>query len=206
MALLNLILAALFSALGLFETGGAGGGDAASGTATADKPNVPAGGDGDDEGADGGEPDWKEEATKWKGLARKHEGRHLDALGLKPGELDQLRSAAQRLKDAEDADKTEGQKAKDRADAAEARATKAEGQLLRLEIAAEKGLTPAQAKRLVGSTREELEADADELLEAFGGKKEPLKRPGSPARSGSIPNAESEENDPEKLAAKVPRL
>jgi hypothetical protein len=34
------------------------------------------------------------------------------------------------------------------------------GARLRLEVAAEKGLTPAQAKRLVGSTREELEADA----------------------------------------------
>ena len=38
---------------------------------------------------------------------------------------------------------------------------------LRREIASERGLTSAQAKRLTGSTREELEADAAALLEAF---------------------------------------
>jgi hypothetical protein len=37
----------------------------------------------------------------------------------------------------------------------------------RLEVAAEKGLTPAQAERLTGSTREDLAADADALLQLF---------------------------------------
>lgn len=37
----------------------------------------------------------------------------------------------------------------------------------RAEVAAEKGLTPAQAKRLIGTTREEFAADADELLKTF---------------------------------------
>ena len=37
----------------------------------------------------------------------------------------------------------------------------------RLEVAAAKGLTPAQASRLQGSTREELDADADRLKELF---------------------------------------
>jgi hypothetical protein len=78
--------------------------------------------------------------------------------------------AAKRLKDAEDADKSEVQKAADRATAAEKRAEAAEARILRLEIAAEKGLSVAQAKRLVGDSRDELEADADELLEAFGAK------------------------------------
>lgn len=65
--------------------------------------------------------------------------------------------------DKADQDKTEAEKrtaAEQRADAAELRAT-------RLEVAAEKGLTPAQAKRLAGSTREEIEADADEVLRDF---------------------------------------
>ena len=75
--------------------------------------------------------------------------------------------AATRLAQFEDRDKTEAQKLNERAEAAERRAAEVEGRALRLEIAAEKGLTPAQAKRLVGSTREELEADADELLETF---------------------------------------
>lgn len=47
-----------------------------------------------------------------------------------------------------------------RADAADLRA-------MRAEVAANKGLTSAQAKRLQGNTIEELEADADELIAAF---------------------------------------
>ena len=72
-----------------------------------------------------------------------------------------------KLQEFEDRDKTEAQKLADRAEAAEKRAVELETKALRLEVASEKGLTPAQAKRLVGTTREELEADADELLETF---------------------------------------
>ena len=35
------------------------------------------------------------------------------------------------------------------------------------------GLTPSQAKRLIGSTQEELEADADEILADFAAAKKP---------------------------------
>lgn len=65
--------------------------------------------------------------------------------------------------DKADADKTEAEK---RA-AAEQRAVDAEMRATRLEVAHDKGLTPAQAKRLVGTTKEELEADADEILRDF---------------------------------------
>lgn len=47
----------------------------------------------------------------------------------------------------------------------------------RLEVAAAKGLTPAQAARLQGATREELEADADQLKELFPSSA----TPGTPA-------------------------
>jgi len=61
-----------------------------------------------------------------------------------------------------DAERVAGQltELKARADAADLRA-------MRAEVAASKGLTAAQAKRLQGTTVEELEADADELLAAF---------------------------------------
>ncbi len=75
--------------------------------------------------------------------------------------------AATKLQQFEDRDKTEAQRLTDRAEAAEKRAVEIEGRALRLEVAAEKGLTPAQAKRLVGTTRDELEADAAELLDTF---------------------------------------
>jgi hypothetical protein len=75
--------------------------------------------------------------------------------------------AAQKLQTFEDRDKTEAQKLTERAEAAEKRAAQIEGRAMRLEVAAEKGLTPAQAQRLVGETREQLEADAEALLEMF---------------------------------------
>lgn len=83
-----------------------------------------------------------------------------DARKAAEKELAKFRKAEQ---DRADADKTADEKraaAEQRADAAEQRA-------MRLEVAAEKGLTAAQAKRLVGSTREELAADADEILRDF---------------------------------------
>lgn len=72
-----------------------------------------------------------------------------------------------RLKEFEDRDKSEAEKVAERLAAAEDRASKAETDLIRMEVAAAKGLTPAQAKRLVGATREELETDADELVATF---------------------------------------
>lgn len=43
-------------------------------------------------------------------------------------------------------------------------------EVLRLQVALDKGLTKVQAKRLLGTTEEEIAKDADELLESFGGK------------------------------------
>lgn len=149
MAILNLLIAGLLAALGLFETGGEGGSD----EDPPEKAKKP------DRGGGGGETDWEAEATKWKALARKHETQAKENAG-----------AATKLKELEDADKSEIDKLKEAAATEKRRADEAEARALRLEIAGEKGLTAAQAKRLVGSTREELEADADELLEAFGSK------------------------------------
>lgn len=53
----------------------------------------------------------------------------------------------------------------------ERQARDSEARALRAEVANAKGLTPSQAKRLVGSTREELEADADELIADIGAQK-----------------------------------
>lgn len=50
-------------------------------------------------------------------------------------------------------------------------AKESEARAMRAEVANAKGLTPTQAKRLIGSTKEELEADADELLKDIGAQK-----------------------------------
>lgn len=69
-----------------------------------------------------------------------------------------------KLKKYEDRDKTDAEKLEERATSAETRAVAAEGKLLRLEVASSKGLPAELVARMQGSSREELEADADELL------------------------------------------
>lgn len=83
--------------------------------------------------------------------------------------LKELEPLAAKAKQLEDSKKTETEKLGEKLTAAEKRAVEAEQKALRLEVASAKGLTQAQAKRLVGTTKEELEADADELLTSFGG-------------------------------------
>lgn len=114
-----------------------------------------------------------------------------------------------KLQAIEDSQKTEVQLATERAQQAEARAQEAELRALRAEVAQAKGLTPAQAKRLAGSSLEELEADAEELLETFGVGK-PV-TPGSQQPKATTPRVLSgsdgsvEETDPAKLADAVMR-
>lgn len=99
------------------------------------------------------------------------------------------------------------------------KATKAEQQVLRLGVALDKGLTETQAKRLIGATREELEADADELMESFGGRgkaneddedddeDEVLRRqPKLLNNPGDRTNGAEAEIDIEKAIASIPRL
>ena len=74
----------------------------------------------------------------------------------------------------------------DRVAEIEANARKSDERALRAEIANEKGLTPSQARRLVGSTREELEADADELLKDIGAVK---RKNNTVPREGDNPQA-----------------
>lgn len=85
----------------------------------------------------------------------------------------------QRLQEIEDAEKSELQKAQERLAEAEKAAADASAEATRLRVATEKGLSPAQAKRLAGSTYEEMAADADELLEQFA--------PAAPAPPGGRP-------------------
>jgi hypothetical protein len=89
----------------------------------------------------------------WKAKAREQERRAKENA-----------DAARRLREVEDGAKSETQKALERAEAAEKAAGESASRALRFEVAAEKGLTAKQALRLLGTTREELEADADELL------------------------------------------
>lgn len=124
---------------------------------------------------------------------------------------DKVATLEARLDELEGKDKSEVEKLTAKLAEYERKAQEAEQRALRAEVAASKGLTPAQAKRLVGSTLEELEADADELLESFkpqegaGGTPPPEGKPREHLRGGSDPTTEPEELDPAKLADQVPR-
>lgn len=80
----------------------------------------------------------------------------------------QLDDMARRLKEFEDRDKSDLDKLTERASTAEQTAASATAKLLRYEVAAAKKLPSEWAARLQGSTQEELETDADQLLEVLG--------------------------------------
>jgi hypothetical protein len=116
---------------------------------------------------------------------------------------------AKKVKEHEDSSKSASEKLEERASTAEQQLSAAQREAARLRIALKKGLTETQAKRLVGDTEEELEKDADELLESFkddnDGDGSDRRTPKPRMRTGAAPSSEPEETDPEKLAASVPR-
>jgi len=117
-----------------------------------------------------------------------------------------LRDMQSRLKEIEDKDKSETDKLREQVEQLKSEASTNAAKALRAEIAAERGLTPAQAKRLVGSTREELEADADEILEAFpaGAKAPPSDKPRAELRGGTDPT-EDPSVDIREVVGSIPR-
>ncbi|MER7833485.1 hypothetical protein [Streptomyces sp. NPDC095602] len=141
---------------------GTGGAPQAPAPGTEQQPPQP-GTDGTPQAQDTGGEAQLGDAGK-KALAEERRARREAEARLK--ELEPLAAKAREL---EDASKSEAEKLAERAAEAERRAAEAELRALRLEVATAKGLTPTQAKRLVGATREELEADADDLLATFGG-------------------------------------
>ena len=77
---------------------------------------------------------------------------------------EQLAAANARIKEFEDRDKTDAEKASERIASLEKSNTSNAAKALRYEVAVDKQLPKALAERLQGSTREELESDADSLL------------------------------------------
>lgn len=95
-------------------------------------------------------------------------GKRLERERAKFADYDDLRAKAEKFDEVEQANKSELERIQERAEAAERKAAELELSTLKAEVASEKGLTLKQAKRLVGKSREELEADADEILADFG--------------------------------------
>ncbi|MGW6855792.1 hypothetical protein [Streptomyces xanthophaeus] len=142
----------------------------------------------------------------WRHHARKHEARANAAPDA--AELERLRAAEAELTTRKAAEMTETQRLQAEKDAADARAVAAEtaaatasAELLRTQVATSKSLTPAQTTWLRGSTKEELEASADQLLADFGtpqgGGATPPPRSGGPRGSDAGGGAKTTESGAE---------
>lgn len=113
-----------------------------------------------------------------------------------------------KVEEFENAGKSETERLTGDRDTHKSRADTAEGKLMRLEIGLDKGLTPAQCARLVGSTEDELKADADKFLAELpsgSGQAPPSRRPRERMPSGGSDPEEPADEDPEKIAARVGR-
>lgn len=120
----------------------------------------------------------------------------------------QLKEMEARLQEIEDKDKSEVDKLREQVEQLKSEASEATMRAMRADIAAEKGLSAAQAKRLVGASREELEADADEILEAFpasGVTPPPSNKPRPDLRGGTDPTGDSVDVDMRSVVESIPR-
>jgi hypothetical protein len=91
-------------------------------------------------------------------------GARINKVKSQFADYDDIKTKAAEFDKAQEASKTELEKAAERAAQAERERDELRLAHARAEVALAKGLTPTQAKRLVGTTKDELEADADELL------------------------------------------
>lgn len=144
------------------------------------------------------EVDYKAEAEKWKALARKHEDQSKSN-ATKAQELDELTATSAK----------EREELASQLDALKGESEKSNVALQRLEIAldnAPEGMSIAQvrklAKRLQGSTPEELAEDAKELFGDYAPSVTPRRGPQEKLRGGAAPDSEPERT-PQQLADAV---
>lgn len=78
-----------------------------------------------------------------------------------------------------------------------------EARALRLDVALDLGLPRQIADRLKGNTREEMLADAEELLKLIKAPQAATRRPVEALHGGGTPDREPEETDTRKLAERM---
>lgn len=126
-------------------------------------------------------------------------GQRIAKVESKFADYEDMKAKADKFDEAEEANKSEIQKAQDAARAAEERATQAEQAALRADVAAAKGV-PASA--LTGTTKKELEASADALIQWRGEQKKPAPGVGG-LKSGSAGEDTSGMSAKERAAAAI---
>lgn len=152
------------------------------------EPDAPA----DTDDAPGQDTKANDDAAKWKALARKHEK--------------QAKDLADRLQSLEDKDKSDSERLTEKLAQLEKDLATATARADRFEVALDKGLDMTRAKRLTGTTREELEADAEELKGWTSGGDTP-DTPSKPAEDLAGGGDPSSGPDPDirQVVASIPR-
>lgn len=105
-----------------------------------------------------------DESTDWKAKAREWEKRAKQNMAR----ISELEPKAKQFETLEAASKSELERAQEQAQALQNELATTQRQALLASVALEKGLPANLARRLQGESREDLEADADELLALFG--------------------------------------
>jgi hypothetical protein len=117
----------------------------------------------------------------------------------------QLKEMADQLKTLQDKDKSDSERLSEKVTQLEKDLATATARADRFEVALDKGLDMTRAKRLTGTTREELEADADELQSWTAGKPDPApSKPTTDLRGGGDPTEEPDV-DVRKVVEGIPR-
>ncbi|MBV2364269.1 hypothetical protein [Streptomonospora nanhaiensis] len=116
------------------------------------------------------ERDWEAEAAKWKTLARKHETRAKE-----------LAPAAERLRELEDAQKSELERLQGQYEEALGAASRAQHELWRERAARRHGLDDDLLEFLTGESEEELEERAKVLAAKLAARTEEQAPPPGPA-------------------------
>lgn len=106
----------------------------------------------------GTETDWKAEARKWERRAKEANG---------------LRDAAEKWQEYERSLKPVQERLAEELEASKQEAISARVELMRYEVATDKGIPSEAVSLLTGSTREELEANADTLMAIIAKQSEP---------------------------------
>lgn len=118
----------------------------------------------------------------------------------------QLREMSDQLKALQDKDKSDSERLTEKVSQLEKDLATATARADRFEVALDKGLDMTRAKRLTGTTREELEADAEELKgwQASSNGDKPPSKPTESLSGGGDPTEEPAV-DVRKVVADIPR-
>lgn len=141
------------------------------------------------------EVDWKAKAREWEKRAKQNHA-----------QLQELLPKAQQFDALEAASKSDLQRAQEQIAALQQQAANNERQALIVSVALEKGLPASLARRLQGESRDDLEADADELLSQFQANQSTEPRaPRADPSQGSSANGRTAASDPAQQFASVIR-